>query len=55
MTYLIKRCIVCNKEIHLHKIGSHYEIRGSCDHIPKEKVEHCRESDYKILFKDNQS
>ena len=50
MSYLIKRCIVCKAEIHLHKSGTHYELRGACEHIPKGKIMNCRESDFKELF-----
>ena len=51
MSYIIKRCIVCNKEIHLHKRGSHYVLKDACEHIPSEKVEYCRDSDVGLLFK----
>jgi predicted RNA-binding Zn-ribbon protein involved in translation (DUF1610 family) len=51
MPYQIKRCIVCNQEIHVHKRGSHFELRGACEHIPKEKIMNCKDSDFKELFK----
>jgi len=54
MTYLIKRCVVCNAELHLHRRGTHYDIIGACQHIPKEKVTNCKECDYKTLFKECQ-
>ncbi len=53
MSYLVKRCVVCNQEIHAHKRGSHYELKGSCDHIPKEKVMNCKEHDFRELFHSN--
>jgi hypothetical protein len=50
MSYIIKRCVVCKTEIHLHKNGTHFELRGACEHIPKEKVNNCRDGDLKQLF-----
>lgn len=52
MSYIIKRCIVCKKEIHLHRSGTHYDLIGACEHIPKEKINNCRETDFKQLFFD---
>jgi hypothetical protein len=50
MSYIIKRCLICKKEIHLHKKGSHYDLKGACDHIPKEKVTNCKDGDFNALF-----
>jgi len=54
MGYYVKRCAVCNQEIHLHKKGSHFILKGACQHIPKEKVTNCKDSDSKQLFKNYQ-
>jgi hypothetical protein len=51
MAYVIKRCKQCNKIINAHKRGSHYELKGSCEHIPMEIRASFKEHDMKTYLK----
>jgi len=53
MPYQIRRCKICNQEIHVHKKASHYELSNACEHIPETMIKNIREHDIKELLKAN--
>jgi len=53
MNYSIRRCIVCNKEIHVHnKKNRHgYLLKNVCEHIPNDKEKTFNESELRQYLK----
>jgi len=36
--YQIKKCKVCKKNVHIHKVHHHYVVRDCCEHFDHEKT-----------------
>jgi hypothetical protein len=53
MNYTIRRCVECNKEVHIHnKKNRHgFLLRNVCEHIPNGKEKTFNESELRQYLK----